>query len=97
MGKSSWWSVAPRSTIRSKTSSMTWRGRASGRSTLFTVTIGRRPSSSAFLRTNRVWGIGPSAASTTRRTASTSFRTRSTSPPKSLCPGVSTMLIFVPW
>ena len=83
--------------MRSNTSSMTWCGRASGRSILFTTTIGLRPSSKALRRTNRVCGIVPSAASTTRRTASTILRTRSTSPPKSLCPGVSTMFTFVPW
>jgi hypothetical protein len=46
-----------------------------------------------FLVTKRVCGIGPSIASTTSRTESTMDITRSTSPPKSACPGVSTMLI----
>ena len=46
--------------------------------------------------TYRVWGNGPSLASTKRTTPSTIFRARSTSPPKSLWPGVSTMLIFTP-
>ena len=45
-------------------------------------------------RTKRVCGIGPSAASTRRITPSTIDSTRSTSPPKSAWPGVSTMLIF---
>ena len=36
----------------------------------------------------------PSKASTTKRTPSTIFITRSTSPPKSACPGVSRMLIW---
>ena len=36
---------------------------------------------------------GPSKASTTSSTESTMDITRSTSPPKSACPGVSTMLI----
>jgi len=43
--------------------------------------------------TNLVCGIGPSAASTSTRTPSTMLRMRSTSPPKSAWPGVSTMLI----
>ena len=36
------------------------------------------------------------AASTIKRAPSTIPKTRSTSPPKSACPGVSTTLIFVP-
>ncbi len=43
--------------------------------------------------TKRVCGIGPSKASTTKSTESTIESTRSTSPPKSACPGVSTMLM----
>src|SRR5438552_6844645 len=39
--------------------------------------------------------MGPSAASTSSRKPSTMRRIRSTSPPKSACPGVSTMLILV--
>ncbi len=39
--------------------------------------------------------MGPSAASTSRMTPLTIFRMRSTSPPKSAWPGVSTMLILV--
>ncbi len=46
------------------------------------------------MSTKRVWGMGPSAASTSSSTPSTMFITRSTSPPKSAWPGVSTMLIF---
>ena len=38
--------------------------------------------------------MGPSAASTSSRTPSTMFMIRSTSPPKSACPGVSTIFIF---
>ena len=52
-------------------------------------------SSSAFCSTKRVCGIGPSKLSTSSSTPSTIFSTRSTSPPKSAWPGVSTMLIFV--
>ena len=43
--------------------------------------------------TNRVWGIGPSTASTNKSTESTIDRILSTSPPKSACPGVSTILM----
>jgi hypothetical protein len=50
--------------------------------------------SSALPSTYRVCGSGPSLASTSSITPSTIFSARSTSPPKSLCPGVSTMLIF---
>ncbi len=62
---------------------------------MFTSTIGFRPSASALPATKRVCGMGPSAASTSRRKPSTMRRIRSTSPPKSACPGVSTMLILV--
>ena len=48
---------------------------------------------SALRSTNRVWGSGPSEASTSRTTPSTMDRPRSTSPPKSAWPGVSMMLI----
>src|SRR3954471_9914286 len=72
--------------------------RASGRSTLLTTrTTGRRPSS-ALRRTKRVCGSGPSDASTSSRTPSTIVRPRSTSPPKSAWPGVSTMFsLMSPW
>ena len=69
--------------------------RASGRSILLIATIGRRPTFSALPTTNLVCGIGPSAASTSTITPSTIDRMRSTSPPKSAWPGVSTMLMRV--
>ena len=78
------------------TSSCTRCGSASERSILLIATIGRSPRASAFRVTNRVCGIGPSAASTRISTPSTIRRIRSTSPPKSACPGVSTMLILTP-
>jgi hypothetical protein len=58
-------------------------------------TIGRLFPSIDFFRTKRVWGRGPSEASTSRSTPSTIVRIRSTSEPKSRCPGVSTMLMIV--
>ena len=61
------------------------------------VTMGFKPICSAFCSTKRVCGIGPSKASTNSRQPSAMFSTRSTSPPKSACPGVSIMLIFVPF
>jgi hypothetical protein len=64
---------------------------------LLTTRIGRSPSASALRVTKRVCGIGPSNASTSRQTESTIFSTRSTSPPKSAWPGVSTMLMRVPF
>ena len=54
-----------------------------------------KPIFSAFETTNLVCGIGPSAASTSTMTPSTIDRMRSTSPPKSAWPGVSTMLMRV--
>src|ERR687895_607362 len=68
--------------------------RASGRSTLFTHRITGRPDSSALRRTKRVCGSGPSEASTSSITPSTIVSPRSTSPPKSAWPGVSTRLSF---
>ena len=62
-------------------------------STLLTQTIGFRPIFSALPTTNLVCGIGPSAASTSTIAPSTIDRMRSTSPPKSAWPGVSTMLM----
>jgi hypothetical protein len=59
------------------------------------TTIGGSPSSSALRSTKRVCGSGPSLASTSSSTPSTIWSVRSTSPPKSAWPGVSTMLIFV--
>ncbi len=80
---------------RSNTSPATTAGRASDRSTLLMATIGRRPILSALETTNLVCGSGPSAASTRTIAPSTMLRMRSTSPPKSAWPGVSTMLIRV--
>ena len=77
---------------RRRTSSI----RASGRSTLLTTRITGSRASSALRRTKRVWGSGPSEASTSSSTPSTIVSARSTSPPKSACPGVSTMLILTP-
>ena len=88
---------ASRSMKSSRTSSCTCMVRASARSTLLTTTTGSRPSSSALRVTKRVCGMGPSAASTRIRTPSTMRRIRSTSPPKSAWPGVSTMLILTPF
>ena len=94
-GQSSCSSLASRSIRSSSTSSTTSAGLASGRSILLIQTITLKSSSSAFFNTNFVCGIAPSNASTTRITPFTIFRTRSTSPPKSACPGVSIMLILV--
>ena len=70
---------------------MTSAVRASGRSTLLITRITGRLRASALRRTNRVWGSGPSAASTSSTMPSTMVSARSTSPPKSAWPGVSTM------
>ena len=77
---------------RSKISLTTSLGRASPLSTLLTQTIGFSPIFSALPTTNLVCGIGPSAASTSTIAPSTIDRMRSTSPPKSAWPGVSTIL-----
>ena len=77
---------------RSNTSLTTSLGRASDLSTLLMQTIGLRPIFSALPTTNLVCGIGPSAASTSTIAPSTIDRMRSTSPPKSAWPGVSTIL-----
>lgn len=61
--------------------------------TLLITTSGFTCCSKAFLRTNFVWVMGPSVAQTTRHTPSTISIIRSTSPPKSWWPGVSTILI----
>ena len=90
-GKSSCSSVAPRAANKSKAASSAASGSALGLSTLLSTRIGRRPSASAFESTNLVCGIGPSAASISNRQPSTMERIRSTSPPKSAWPGVSTM------
>ena len=71
--------------------------RASGRSTLFTTSTTGNRDSRALRSTKRVWGSGPSLASTSSSTPSTMASARSTSPPKSAWPGVSTMLIVTPW
>ena len=55
--------------------------------------MGRRPCASAFFVTKLVCGMGPSTASTKSTTESTIESTRSTSPPKSAWPGVSTILM----
>ena len=75
--------------------STTSSGLESGLSILLITTIGFSPRFRDFLRTNLVWGIGPSKASTRRSTPSTIFKILSTSPPKSACPGVSTIFIFI--
>ena len=93
IGKSSCSSVASRLAKRSNTSLTTSTWRSSGLSILLMQTIGRRPTLSAFDTTNLVCGIGPSAASTSTMAPSTMLRMRSTSPPKSAWPGVSTMLM----
>jgi len=49
----------------------------------------------AFISTNLVYGNGPSAASTSKITPLTIIKARSTSPPKSACPGVSKILILI--
>ncbi len=96
VGKSSCSSVASRLNIRSNTISCTSSGRQLGLSTLFITTTGLRPISIAFCSTKRVCGIGPSNASTNSRQPSAMLSTRSTSPPKSACPGVSIMFILYP-
>jgi hypothetical protein len=65
---------------------------ATHRPTLFITTMGCSPFCRAFPSTNLVCAIGPSVASTSSKHPSTMSRTRSTSPPKSACPGVSTAL-----
>ena len=95
-GKSSCSSVAPSLSNRSNAALTTQSGRAPGLSTLLTTRIGFRPRASAFLVTKRVCGIGPSCASISSTTPSTMLSARSTSPPKSAWPGVSTMLMCVP-
>src|SRR3954454_15299949 len=96
MGKPICSSSASRSRNSSSTSSTTSLMRASGRSTLLTTRITGSRASSALRRTKRVWGSGPSDASTRSSTPSTMVSPRSTSPPKSACPGVSTMLSLTP-
>ena len=85
---------ASSSTKRSKIMSRTLCGRAFSRSILLMTTMGLAPFSSALRRTNLVCACGPSCASTTRSTPSIIFMMRSTSPPKSAWPGVSTMFTW---
>ena len=87
--------MASRLAKRSKISFSTSRWRSSGRSILLMTTMGRRPRFKALETTNLVCGSGPSEASTSTTTPSTMFRMRSTSPPKSAWPGVSTILMRV--
>src|SRR3954447_24894129 len=94
MGNSICSGLASRSRKSSYTSSTTSLVRASGRSTLLTTSTTGSFASSALRRTKRVCGSGPSEASTRSSTPSTIVSPRSTSPPKSAWPGVSTMLIF---
>ncbi len=70
--------------------------RASGRSTLLMTRTTGSLASSVLRSTNRVCGSGPSLASTSSTTPSTMDSPRSTSPPKSAWPGVSTMLMVSP-
>ena len=93
-GKSSCSSVALSDMNNSKTWSRTFFGFAFSRSILLMTTIGFAPASKAFRKTNRVCACGPSAESTTSSTPSIMFMMRSTSPPKSAWPGVSTMLMW---
>ena len=93
-GKSSCASSAPNLSNKSNVSVKTSSGRASPRSILLIHTIGRSPSFNALDNTNFVWGSGPSALSTNNTTPSTMDKIRSTSPPKSAWPGVSTILIL---
>mmetsp|Transcript_37761 Transcript_37761/g.70762 ORF Transcript_37761/g.70762 Transcript_37761/m.70762 type:complete len:208 (+) Transcript_37761:1152-1775(+) len=88
-------SEAPNSQKRSKVLSITKSGRDAGLSILLMTTRILWPIASAFFSTKRVCGLGPSWASTTRSTPSTMPRTRSTSPPKSAWPGVSTMFTLM--
>jgi uncharacterized repeat protein (TIGR01451 family) len=70
-------------------------GRASPRSTLL-ITTTREVAGQGLGQDVTGLGIGPSAASTSRTTPSTMASARSTSPPKSAWPGVSTRLMRVP-
>ena len=92
-GRSSRSSSSASSRSSSRLSSTTSPIRASARSVLFTTSTTGRPAVSVLRSTKRVCGSGPSEASTSRTTPSTIDRPRSTSPPKSAWPGVSTTLI----
>ena len=63
-------------------------------SSLLIITIGFNPCLRAFANTNFVCGITPSAESISSRAPSAILKTRSTSAAKSLCPGVSIILIL---
>ena len=93
-GKSNCSSVASNSINNSITWSTTFSGVAPGLSILLITTIGFNPNANDFFKTSLVCGIAPSKASTNNKTPSTVFKTLSTSPPKSACPGVSTILIL---
>ena len=93
-GKSSCSSVAFNDMNNSNTWSSTFFGFALSRSILLITTIGFAPASRALRNTKRVCACGPSAASTTSNTPSIMFMMRSTSPPKSAWPGVSTMFTW---
>ena len=98
MGYSSWSSFASKLQNKSKISFSTSSTRAVCLSTLLITTRGLSPLCKAFWRTNFVYGIGPSVAHTTKHTPSTIDIIRSTSPPKSWWPGVSTILsLWSPW
>ena len=73
--------------------------RASGRSTLLTTRIdGRAEPRAPCAGRSASAAAAPRSTSTSSSTPSTIVSPRSTSPPKSACPGVSTMLIFTsPW
>ena len=96
MGNSICSSVASKSINKSYTSLITSSILESGRSILLIIRIMGRFFSKAFFRTNLVCGKGPSLESTKRSAPSTRFKPRSTSPPKSACPGVSMILILIP-
>ena len=89
-------SSAPSSTNRSKTAFSTSSAPGVRAVDLVDDDDRLQPDSNALRSTNRVCGIGPSAASTSSSTPSAILRTRSTSPPKSAWPGVSMMLTFTP-
>ena len=71
-------------------------GRRGGVGLLDVTRMTGRLASSVLRSTNLVWGSGPSLASTSRMARSTIDSPRSTSPPKSAWPGVSTMLMTSP-
>ena len=94
IGKSNCSSLALSSQNKSNVILTTSSGLASFLSILFINKIGFKLYFKASFKTNLVWGIGPSAESTSKITVSTVLITRSTSDEKSACPGVSTILIL---